>query len=60
MRREIKSLRPAEGVSEIFMPGEGSDNRRKKSLERGISLPDEIFGELLAIGKACGAVFPEE
>ena len=60
MRREIKSLRPAEGVSEIFMPGEGSDNRCKKNLEQGISLPDEIFGELLAIGKACGAVFPEE
>ena len=59
MRSEIKALRPAEGVEEIFMPGERSLNRRKKNLEQGIALPDEVFQELVSYGRGCGVAFPE-
>lgn len=59
MKHEIKSLRPAEGVEEILMPGEGSNKRKKENLQQGIFLPDEIFAELVSLGQPHGITFPE-
>ena len=54
MSREIKHLRRAPGVEEIFLPGERSLRRREKNLREGISLPDAVTAELRDLGKPYG------
>lgn len=58
MRGEIKQLRPAQGVEEILLPGERGQRSRTKKLEQGISLPDEVWRELVRYGDACGVPAP--
>lgn len=54
MRGEIKGLRKAEGVEEIFMPGERSLRHGEQCAETGIILPDPVYEELVKLGEPYG------
>ena len=54
MIAEIKGLRKAEGVQEIWMPGEQSLRQGERSRREGIELPQPIYEELSALGAAYG------
>ncbi len=54
MAGEIKGLRKAEGVGEIFLPGEQSFNRMERNLREGIDLPEPVYQELLDLGRPFG------
>jgi len=45
----IKSSEPAEGVNEIFIPGELLSQRKKKNQEQGIEVNDKVWAEIQAI-----------
>ena len=54
MTAEIKGLRKAEGFNEILMPGELELRRAKTNLEQGIEIPDQVYEELLTLGRPYG------
>lgn len=54
MINEIKSVRKAQGVEEIFVPGEIEDRMEQRRLTSGIPLGAESVAELGEVGKACG------
>jgi LDH2 family malate/lactate/ureidoglycolate dehydrogenase len=54
MIEEIKSSPAAEGVGEIFVPGEIENNTEKARLENGIDLEKEVYEGLKQVGKECG------
>ena len=54
MSSEIKALRRAPGVEEIFLPGERSLRQKEKHLAEGISLPDTVVQELRDLGAPYG------
>lgn len=45
-RDEVKSLKPAAGVKEIFMPGEIECNNYRKNLKEGPVLSSAVYNEL--------------
>lgn len=45
-RSEVKGLKPAAGVEEIFMPGEIECNNYRKNLEAGPQLSLAVYREL--------------
>lgn len=51
---EIKHLKKAEGVDEITLPGERSLQNMADNSVKGISLPDAVYQELVALGKPYG------
>ena len=53
MSREIKALKKAHGVEEIFLPGERS-GRKRRSKANGIEVPQPVYEELLELGKPYG------
>ena len=57
MRGEVKGLPKAEGVSEIFMPGEIEQNRRKERQKEGIVFSNVVYEELRGLGEKYGADF---
>ena len=54
MISEIKGLKKVKGVQEILMPGELELNRKQQNTEKGIDLPDQVYQELLDLGKPYG------
>lgn len=54
---EIKNSPKAEGVSEIFIPGEIEDRKYSKALQEGIELSDTVASELDGIAKELGLTF---
>ncbi len=54
---EVKSGAPANGVTEIFLPGEIEYRETQKRLVAGIPVSDVILAELRNEGKACGVPF---
>ena len=54
MTSEIKGLRKAEGFSEILMPGELELKRAERNAAEGIELPDQVYEELVSLGKPYG------
>ena len=54
MIAEIKGLRKAEGVREIWIPGERSLRQGERSRREGIELPEPVYEELAALGAARG------
>ncbi|MDF2523734.1 MAG: lactate dehydrogenase [Clostridiales bacterium] len=58
MIREIKNTTPAQGVTEIFMPGEIELRKRQERLAKGIPVSPAILKELAEEGKKCGVLFP--
>lgn len=54
MAGQIKGLRKAEGFREILMPGELELNRAEANMQNGIQLPDQVYDELVALGRPYG------
>ncbi|RXT07229.1 Ldh family oxidoreductase [Ammoniphilus sp. CFH 90114] len=55
---EVKSVPLAEGVDEIFYPGERRAREYKNRLLQGISLSEEVERELYALGESLDLRFP--
>lgn len=55
---EIKSVPTAEGIQEIFFPGELEDRSTQKNLERGISVADQTWQSLVKLAEETSAVLP--
>jgi LDH2 family malate/lactate/ureidoglycolate dehydrogenase len=51
MIRDIKESPTAQGVEEIFLPGEIEHRRRERFLKEGIPLGKKIYEDLLELGK---------
>ncbi|MFN0052539.1 MAG: Ldh family oxidoreductase [Planctomycetales bacterium] len=49
MMAYVKSSPPAEGFSEVYIPGEIEHRHRRDRLQRGIEIPDRVWDELQAI-----------
>jgi LDH2 family malate/lactate/ureidoglycolate dehydrogenase len=47
--QQIKDSPPAEGFTEILLPGEPESRERKRRLESGIALPDQTWREIQAL-----------
>lgn len=47
----VKSTLPASTFSEVFLPGELEERKRKKRLKEGIPVPDEVWKELIHLKK---------
>lgn len=56
-RSEIKALKPAAGVDEIFMPGEIECNNYRKNLADGVQLPAAVYRELEGLCKKLSLPF---
>ncbi len=56
MAAQIRGLRKAEGFSEILLPGEGAARRAEANRQKGISVPDQVYEELVALGRPYGMV----
>ncbi len=54
MAAQIKGLRKAEGVQEILLPGERSMKQAAQNRRSGITLPDQVYEELIALGRPYG------
>ena len=54
MSREIKALKKADGVEEIFLPGERSGRKAEENAANGIEVPQPVYEELLELGKPYG------
>ena len=54
MTAQIKGLRKAEGVTEILMPGERGLAQAEANMRNGISIPDQVYEELNALGRPYG------
>ena len=50
----FKGLRKAEGVTEILMPGERGLAQAEANMRNGISIPDQVYEELNALGRPYG------
>ena len=57
---EVGSSPRAKGFEEVLYPGERRNRTRQTNEERGISLPEEVRGELARLGEQCGVPFPEQ
>ena len=55
----IKSAKPAEGFSEVLVPGEFEHRNYAKSLKEGVIIPDDTWSNLIAIGQKHGCAFCE-
>lgn len=55
---EIKSVKPAEGFSEILMPGEPESRTRARRLVEGIVLPEDTVRKLADIAAGYDIVMP--
>lgn len=51
---EIKGLEKANGYDEILLPGERGLKQAEENLIQGIDLPDNVYAELLNLGKPYG------
>ena len=60
MAVEVKSLKKADGFSEILMPGEREIKTAKERSTAGIDLPDEVCAELAALGAPFGLTLEEK
>lgn len=51
---EMKSIPRAEGVEEIFVPGEIENKIHRDRLENGIQLPTEVYEDISNVGREVG------
>ena len=51
---EIKGVRKARGIKEIYLPGELEFLKERERRQKGIPLPQKVVEELLTIGKETG------
>lgn len=52
----IKDSRKAEGVNEIFLPGEIEFRKKEENMRTGITISDTLCAELLELGRAIGVI----
>ncbi|MDP4110274.1 MAG: Ldh family oxidoreductase [Bacillota bacterium] len=57
MIAEMKTLRRAPGVNEIFYPGEIEGRKLEKALKYGVNISDKTYGTFLETAKAHGLLF---
>lgn len=55
--REVKSVPPAPGFKEVFLPGEIEFNTRNERLKNGIPLGEGVLSELIRLGQKYGKDF---
>ncbi|MEM0481891.1 MAG: Ldh family oxidoreductase [Nitrososphaerota archaeon] len=55
----IKSVRRAEGVEEIMLPGEPEEKAMRERLKKGIPIDSNILQRLRELGERLGVSFPE-
>jgi LDH2 family malate/lactate/ureidoglycolate dehydrogenase len=58
MIREIKAAPRAEGVAEIYLPGELEFRRRGERLQQGLPLSAVVLEEARTIGRELGVAWP--
>lgn len=58
MIRDLKATPRAEGVEEIFMPGELELRRREERRTRGFAVSQVVLDELLGVGRELGVPWP--
>jgi LDH2 family malate/lactate/ureidoglycolate dehydrogenase len=56
---EIKTIPPAQGVSEVLVPGEPEHRARAQRLAEGIDLPDTVYQQLRDRAQALGVSLSE-
>ena len=56
---EIKACPPAEGVKEIFVPGEIEFNNYERAVREGVTLSDAVLDDLKNTAEHFGVSFPE-
>ena len=59
MAGEIKTLKKAEGVDEVLLPGERAARSAAKKAVEGIEVPEAVCAELSALGKPFGIKLEE-
>lgn len=59
MINEIKSSSKADGVEEIFLPGEIEENIEEDRLKNGITLPRDVYEEIKQVGAELGVSIEE-
>ena len=57
---EIKALPKSAGVSEIFMPGEIEERKRRERRANGIEMSESVFNELKALSDSYSVAFDIE
>lgn len=55
---EIKSVPAAEGIEEIFFPGELEDRNTQKNLKQGISIADQTWQSLAKLAEETATALP--
>ena len=50
----VKSSQKADGVSEIFIPGEIEQRNYEKAQSQGINLSEPVLKELRQLSESCG------
>lgn len=55
----VKSVRPAEGVEEIMLPGEPEERSMKERLKKGIPIDPNTLQRLRELGERLSVSFPE-
>ncbi|HIC96623.1 TPA: Ldh family oxidoreductase [Candidatus Bipolaricaulota bacterium] len=54
MIREIKATPPAEGFTEVLLPGEPEFRTEEQRLRKGVPLSEEVYTELATLGEELG------
>jgi len=52
--KRIKAVRPAPGVEAVLLPGEPERRHFAARRERGVDLPDDVYGKLNAVAERVG------
>lgn len=56
----LKSQRPQDGVDEVMLPGEIETNTRRRTLDAGVPIRPEVYGDLETLGDEYGVVVPDQ
>jgi LDH2 family malate/lactate/ureidoglycolate dehydrogenase len=56
---EVKAVRPAPGVEDIFFPGELEDRNAHRNRSRGITVADKTWGSLTRLAAETGTTLPD-
>ncbi len=58
--REMKSCPPAEGVDEVYIPGEPEYRHKQDALREGVALTDAVVDDLKQLAEEYSIGFPSE
>ncbi len=60
LAEELRSAPPAEGVTQVFLPGDLEHRRLNSSRETGIPLPPDVVEKLLLVAEQTGIPWPPD